>query len=193
MRYMIHPARTLLTVLLLVACFASGQKQQPLPQVTDAALRNAVNQYKYLRDHLPAGVLPKTFLATKKLETSNTSWWTSGFYPGSLLYLYEYSHDTALLNEARPKARIAGERTVQQRHARPWLYDVLQFRQCKPALAFQSIHGYPGEQREIIVNAVQSNGWLYPVVECQGQLEIPGDHRQHDEPGTAVLGNKVHR
>jgi unsaturated chondroitin disaccharide hydrolase len=100
MRYMLHPARTLLTFLLLVACFASGQKQQPLNQVTDAALRNAVNQYKYLRDHLPAGVLPKTFLATKKLETSNTSWWTSGFYPGSLLYLYEYSHDTAMLNEA---------------------------------------------------------------------------------------------
>ena len=48
----------------------------------------------------PAGVLPKTYYPVKKLETSSSSWWTSGFYPGSLLYLYEFSHDTVLLNEA---------------------------------------------------------------------------------------------
>src|SRR6202012_6003717 len=35
-----------------------------------------------------------------RLETSDVGWWTSGFYPGTLLYLYEYSHDTSLLREA---------------------------------------------------------------------------------------------
>jgi unsaturated chondroitin disaccharide hydrolase len=84
-----------------VSVSAFAQKADPsLLPVIDKALANAVSQYKYLAAHLPAGVLPKTFLATKKLETSNSGWWCSGFYSGSLLYLYEYSKDTAMLNEA---------------------------------------------------------------------------------------------
>ena len=86
--------------LLLTTGLLAQQKQEPLLQVIDKALVNAVSQYKYMAAHLPAGVLPKTYLATKKLETSSSSWWCSGFYSGSLLYLYEYSHDTAMLNEA---------------------------------------------------------------------------------------------
>lgn len=88
------------TLLIALAGFAQKPQQNGLLPVIDQALLKAVNQYKYLAAHVPPGVLPKTFLATKKLETSNSSWWTSGFYPGSLLYLYEYSHDTALLNES---------------------------------------------------------------------------------------------
>ena len=93
-------------VLLLSFSTAIAQQQKPLMQVIDNALTNAVSQYKYLKDHLPQGVMPKTFPATKKLETSGSSWWTSGFYPGSLLYLYQYSHDTALLNEALQRMKL---------------------------------------------------------------------------------------
>lgn len=78
----------------------SQTRQQPLSQVIDQALQNAVQQYKYMATQVPPDVMPKTYYPVKKLETSNTGWWTSGFYPGSLLYLYEYSKDTALLNEA---------------------------------------------------------------------------------------------
>ena len=86
--------------------FAQAQKQKDLLQVIDNSLQHAVAQYKYLTAHTPPGVLPKTFLATKKLETSNTGWWTSGFFPGSLFYLYEYSHDTAMLNEALRREKL---------------------------------------------------------------------------------------
>lgn len=92
-----------LIIYLILPClsFAQMQKQpSDLLQVIDHSLQKAVSQYKFLAAHLPAGVLPKTYYPTKKLETSNAGWWTSGFYPGSLFYLYEYSHDTALLNEA---------------------------------------------------------------------------------------------
>jgi hypothetical protein len=75
-------------------------------QLIDNSLQHAVGQYKFLMAHLPAGVLPKTYYATKKLETSNSRWWTSGFYPGSLFYLYEYSHDTALLKEALGRLQL---------------------------------------------------------------------------------------
>lgn len=36
----------------------------------------------------------------KGLVTSNSSWWCSGFFPGTLWYLYEYSNDTTLLKAA---------------------------------------------------------------------------------------------
>ncbi|HEY4286814.1 MAG TPA: glucuronyl hydrolase [Puia sp.] len=76
-----------------------------LVRLIDGSLRQAVNQYKVLMGRVPADRMPKTYYArTDKLETSDVGWWTSGFYPGTLLYLYEYSHDTSLLREA--KARL---------------------------------------------------------------------------------------
>jgi hypothetical protein len=41
-----------------------------------------------------------------RLETSNSGWWTSGFYPGTLFYLYQFSHDTALVMEAQDRLRL---------------------------------------------------------------------------------------
>jgi rhamnogalacturonyl hydrolase YesR len=35
-----------------------------------------------------------------KYEFSNSSWWCSGFYPGSLLYLFEHTGDSSLYREA---------------------------------------------------------------------------------------------
>lgn len=78
-----------------------SQTKKPLLQIIDTALQKAVAQYKYMGTVLPADKFPKTWYPlTKKFETSNSSWWCSGFYPGSLLYLYEYSHEASLLTEA---------------------------------------------------------------------------------------------
>src|ERR1700733_14347997 len=67
----------------------------------DQNLADADRQYKLLMDKLDAGTFPKTYhTATGKLETSNSGWWCSGFYPGTLLYLYQQTHDAALINEA---------------------------------------------------------------------------------------------
>src|SRR5215475_8027422 len=93
------------------AAFAQKKDDlQPKPTVLrliDGNLRQAVNQYKVLMGKLPADRMPKTFYANgDRLETSNTEWWTSGFYPGTLFYLYEFSHDTALRNEAQRRLRL---------------------------------------------------------------------------------------
>ncbi|MBV9987131.1 MAG: glycoside hydrolase family 88 protein [Chitinophagaceae bacterium] len=175
MRYRIQARQLLLPVLLWIAGLASAQQQQPLSKAIDAALNNAVNQYKYLRDHLPPGVMPKTFLATKKLETSGSSWWTSGFYPGSLLYLYEYSKDTAMLNEA---------------NRRLVLLEKEQFNKGTHDLGFMMFCSFGNANRlnpskaytDILVNSARSlstrfnptvgciqswnarNGWKFPVI-----------------------------
>jgi hypothetical protein len=87
-----------------------GERLQPKPallRLIDANLRQGVNQYKVLMGRVPAGKLPKTWYANgDRLETSDAGWWTSGFYSGTLFYLYEFSHDTALLREAETRLRL---------------------------------------------------------------------------------------
>lgn len=97
----------------LAAFSADAQKSerlQPKPallRLIDGSLRQAVNQYEILMSHLPPGRLPKTWYANaQRLETSDAGWWTSGFYSGTLFYLYEFSHDTALLHEAQNRLKL---------------------------------------------------------------------------------------
>ena len=103
----------LLLFLLLNGLAGHAQKNhgfQPKPalvRLIDGNLRQAANQYKVLMGKVPADRLPKTWYAnTDKLETSNSGWWTSGFYPGTLLYLYEYTKDTSLLHEALSRLHL---------------------------------------------------------------------------------------
>ncbi len=62
--------------------------------------KDAASQYQYLMKQLEPGRYPKTFEGGA-LKTSNSSWWCSGFYPGSLLLIYEQTKDEALLEEAK--------------------------------------------------------------------------------------------
>ncbi|MBN9384421.1 MAG: glycoside hydrolase family 88 protein [Chitinophagaceae bacterium] len=104
---------SLLTLLIVATVSGIAQKpvrlqpKQPLIRLIDGNLRQAANQYKVLMGKLPADRLPKTYYAMgDKLETSNSEWWTSGFYPGTLFYLYEFSHDTSLSNEAKRRLKL---------------------------------------------------------------------------------------
>ncbi len=60
----------------------------------------AAKQYEWMLAHLPDdGKLPRTFV-DGKLQTVAPKDWTSGFFPGSLWYLYEYSRDPKWLAAA---------------------------------------------------------------------------------------------
>ena len=83
------------------------QPKPALLRLIDGNLRQAVNQYKILMGHVPADRLPKTYnYVNGVLATSDAGWWTSGFYPGTLLYLYGFSHDTSLLGEAERRLKL---------------------------------------------------------------------------------------
>jgi unsaturated chondroitin disaccharide hydrolase len=85
---------------------ANGKKVQ-MKQLIDEQFEFAAQQYKVLAKNVPAQVMPKTYYAkSNKVETSDTKWWCSGFYPGSLLYIYEYTQDTATLREAEKRLAI---------------------------------------------------------------------------------------
>jgi len=76
-------------------------QQDDLMAKLDLALERGEVQYHYMKNILPENRFPKTYHANgDRLETSGSEWWCSGFYPGSLLYLYDKNGDKALLTEA---------------------------------------------------------------------------------------------
>lgn len=88
---------------LIIAVFftAVGFRKQNLEEKINAALQTAVQQYAYLSKQVSVGKYPKTYFADKnQLETSDSGWWCSGFYPGTLLYLDEAKGAPELKKEA---------------------------------------------------------------------------------------------
>ena len=87
--------------LLIGSSLLLSQKTKLTVSFIDQQLRSAATQYKTLMKQLPDDVFPRSYdSASGRLITSNSSWWCSGFYPGTLLYLYEYSKDDTLKAEA---------------------------------------------------------------------------------------------
>ncbi|HYE55426.1 MAG TPA: glycoside hydrolase family 88 protein [Chitinophagaceae bacterium] len=67
----------------------------------DQQFADAAAQYKLMMKNLQPDRFPRNYdPKADKFNTSNSGWWCSGFYPGTLLYLYEQTKDQALLAEA---------------------------------------------------------------------------------------------
>ncbi|TCK85574.1 glycoside hydrolase family 88 protein [Albibacterium bauzanense] len=99
---------TALCFLLINSGMLNAQvKDQKMGELIDQQFKFADQQYKVLAKNLPADVMPKTYNATTdKVVTSNTAWWCSGFFPGSLFYIYEYTQDAEILAEAKRRLTI---------------------------------------------------------------------------------------
>lgn len=81
--------------------------KEGMRQLIDDQFKFADQQYKVLSKNVPADVMPQTYNAEKnKVQTSDTKWWCSGFYPGTLFYIYEYTKDPEILAEATARLGI---------------------------------------------------------------------------------------
>ncbi len=95
--------------LLLPSCGPGPEKEnkeiaESLRQSLDQQFKDAAAQYHIIMDHLPPDKFPKTWSPeTSQYEFSNSSWWCSGFYPGTLVYLFEQTGDSTLLAEVRKR------------------------------------------------------------------------------------------
>ncbi len=101
---------------LLAGCAAGGQK--PLKTVVDEALANAQKQALLLAEKYSGeeGRLPRTWQDGKDVS-SDSRWWTSGFFPGTLWYLYENSGSEQVLDYARLyTARVEREKYTTDNH-----------------------------------------------------------------------------
>ena len=77
------------------------QEKSISDQKIDSIFELSAEQYLNMADRLEKGKFPKTFQPKEnKFETSGSGWWTSGFYPGTLMYLYEETGENALKTES---------------------------------------------------------------------------------------------
>lgn len=93
-----------LAFLVMPAAVAAQSKNDMRRLIADN-LDFAVQQYQVLQDSTPADRMPRTFQHGRSV-TSDTEWWCSGFYPGTLWYLYEYSKDAKVKAEAERRLAI---------------------------------------------------------------------------------------
>jgi unsaturated chondroitin disaccharide hydrolase len=86
--------------------FSQGNKKL-MKQLIDDNMKFAAQQYKVLMKNVPPDSMPRSYDAGKdKLVTSNTKWWCSGFYPGTLWMIYDATKDPVLKKEAENRLAI---------------------------------------------------------------------------------------
>lgn len=85
-------------------CTVQGQSSdlKLLKEFIQQNLNDAAQQIKVLANETPDEKFPKTFENNKEVFSSS-SWWCSGFYPGTLWYLYEGTQDRGLLQKVEEK------------------------------------------------------------------------------------------
>ncbi|MBC7829508.1 MAG: glycoside hydrolase family 88 protein [Chitinophagaceae bacterium] len=78
-----------------------------MKQLIDENMTFAAQQYKVLLNNVPPAVMPRSYDSSKdSLVTSNTKWWCSGFYPGTLWMIYDHTKDKAIREEAEKRLGI---------------------------------------------------------------------------------------
>ena len=88
--------------LLLSACGGIKEKEVFTVKQAREALDFATIQYSHKMASMPDTLEPRTFQGDTMVYAS-IYWWTSGFYPGSLWYLYEYTGDEKFRKEAHKR------------------------------------------------------------------------------------------
>lgn len=89
---------------LTLSCMAcsDGSKKKNIEDVIDSAISTSARQMSLMAGKLinQPDKLPRSADTDGLLTTSSSSWWTSGFFPGTLWYLYEITGDTLLRTQA---------------------------------------------------------------------------------------------
>ena len=96
-----------------------GVKQEPMDVLIKDRLERSLLQYGLMAESLidQPDRLPRTTDAEGKLETVGSGGWVSGFVPGTLWYLYEYSNDPKMLDYAKNyTARLEKEKYNRRTH-----------------------------------------------------------------------------
>jgi hypothetical protein len=102
-----------------IAACTSAPKTEALGELIDNRLDRALLQYEHMAASLidQPNKLPQTIDAEGKLRTTSSGGWVSGFVPGTLWYLYQYSNKPAILDYAvNYTARIEKEKYNKGTH-----------------------------------------------------------------------------
>ena len=78
-----------------------------MKNLIDENMTFAAQQYKVLAATVPSNVMPRSYDSAKGgLITSDTKWWCSGFYPGTLWMIYANTKDEQIRAEAEKRLAL---------------------------------------------------------------------------------------
>ena len=94
--------RILYSILLLTGLAAcSNQRQEPLQALKERVFATAAEHARNMDARLPERMTPRTVGPDGEPVNAGIHWWCSGFYPGSLWYIYKFGGDEGILALAR--------------------------------------------------------------------------------------------
>ena len=111
--------RFIFIFLTLLFIITSCAQEKSMNRIIDESLAFSVKQYSLMTEVMKdkPDLLPCTIDAQGNLRTESSHWWTSGFYPGCLWYLYEYSNDQKIKDDAMMiTARVEQEKYTTNNH-----------------------------------------------------------------------------
>ena len=85
--------KRILTAAVLVFALVSCDRKESFSALTDRVFDMAAQQCKLMDAQLDMSNTPRTYTPQGKFIPSNLSWWCSGFFPGTLWYVYEQTGD----------------------------------------------------------------------------------------------------
>ena len=79
----------------------TNETKERMRQLIRENFELADSQYRYMMTLTPPGKMPQSFDSkSKKMIAHDITWWCSGFYPGTLWYIYEQTRDEVIRKEA---------------------------------------------------------------------------------------------
>ncbi|MFD1631192.1 glycoside hydrolase family 88 protein [Pseudopedobacter beijingensis] len=135
---------------------AQAQKDSDeMSKLIDNEFKFAATQYKLLAKNTPENLTPQSWKAELgKIDARDIQWWCSGFFSGSLWYIYEQTKDTEILKEAEKALKtIEPNQTYTDNH------DLGFMMYCSFGNAYR-ITGKP-EYKDIIFRSAESLATRY--------------------------------
>jgi len=180
--------------------FGQRNNSKPICEVITESLDFALKQQTILAEELKdsSALLPKTTDWNSKLIACHSDWCTSGFFPGSLWYLCEYTKDEQIKNYAKLYTRrIENQKYTTDNH------DVGFMLNCSFGNGFR-VTGDPSYKDVLIAGARSLSTRFRPAVGCIQSWDIaPWNEKngwkcpviidKHDEPRVAHRSNKIVR
>ena len=80
----------------LLVVLVSCSKQESMDEMIDRVFYVAEQQYIEMDTRLDNKTMPQSIARDSTFKPSTIYWWCSGFYPGSLWYIYEYTQNEAV-------------------------------------------------------------------------------------------------
>lgn len=159
---------------LVVACSSQKETIEEVKEPKDTLLKKnlplAIAHYKNMMKELGPEEFPRTF-ENEEFKTSNSGWWCSGFYPGTLLYLFEQSGDSTLLTEAQ---RIMEVLKLEQYNK--YTHDLGFMMYCSYGNAYR-LDSLP-KYKKILINSAESLSTRFsePVGAIKSWDSLPEDY-----------------